>query len=178
MKRILSYSAVIISLGLTASTALAQTIAPGPYYATPSWDQQLPASTRFIVLSNWGNAAVLDRETGLVWERGPNGSGTWNAGTQLCAGRPTGGRFSWRLPTLDELSSLLDPTQSSPALPPGHPFQSLGGFGTFWTANSHVELPDFAWHVNFAAAGVGITSKGTGRFFWCVRGSSSGSTPQ
>ena len=31
MKRILSYSSVIISLGLTASTALAQTTANGPY---------------------------------------------------------------------------------------------------------------------------------------------------
>src|SRR5262249_23927325 len=43
----------------------------GRYYATPSWDQTLPASTRFIVLSNFNSQAVLDRETGLVWERTP-----------------------------------------------------------------------------------------------------------
>ena len=37
---------------LPAGSTLAQTTANGPYYATPSWDQTLPASTRFIVLSN------------------------------------------------------------------------------------------------------------------------------
>ena len=62
---------VIGTLALTNTLTHAQTTAPGPYYATPSWDQQLPAATRFIVLSNWNSAAVLDRETGLVWERSP-----------------------------------------------------------------------------------------------------------
>jgi hypothetical protein len=49
------------------------------YYANPSWDQQLACTStsncpRFVVLSNWidanfpsGGAAVVDRETGLVW---------------------------------------------------------------------------------------------------------------
>jgi len=38
-------------LGTLAFTTLAyaQTVSNGPYYAPPSWDQQLPASTRFIV---------------------------------------------------------------------------------------------------------------------------------
>ncbi|HEY2920960.1 MAG TPA: hypothetical protein VGK77_18415, partial [Candidatus Binatia bacterium] len=54
---------VLLTMALAASPAKAQTTAAGPYYANPSWDQQLPASTRFIVLSNWASAAVLDRET-------------------------------------------------------------------------------------------------------------------
>ncbi len=79
MKHALSYTVGIIGLavGLVAGSVLAQTTANGPYYATPSWNQQLPASTRFIVLANWSNAAVLDRETGLVWERSP-GTGTFD----------------------------------------------------------------------------------------------------
>src|ERR1051325_11151454 len=54
----------------------AQTTSAGPYYATPSWDQKLACDSaatcpRFVVLANWNNDAVLDRETGLVWDRTP-----------------------------------------------------------------------------------------------------------
>jgi hypothetical protein len=54
------------------AAASAQTVANGPYYATPSWDQTLPAATRFVVLSNMNAEAVLDRETGLVWRKTPD----------------------------------------------------------------------------------------------------------
>jgi len=63
-----------VTLGMLAAAggaARAQSFQNGPYYANPSWDQQMPAAQRFIVLSNWSSAAVLDRETGLVWERSP-----------------------------------------------------------------------------------------------------------
>src|SRR5260370_35901588 len=46
---------------------------PSPYFPMPAWDQQLPAAERFLVLQdgNWASAALLDRETGLVWETTP-----------------------------------------------------------------------------------------------------------
>ena len=95
----LSHTAKLLlmaTLILTGATADAQTTANGPYYATPSWDQQL-GSTRFIVLSNWvdanfpsGGAAVLDRETGLVWQRSPSTSlNTWSEAKNLCNGIAT-----------------------------------------------------------------------------------------
>jgi hypothetical protein len=58
MKRKLTHIVGIITMliGSISSNVFAQTTAPGPYYATPSWDQQLPASTRFIVLANWVDA--------------------------------------------------------------------------------------------------------------------------
>src|SRR5947208_16080459 len=72
-----------LTLGFFVATMMAMGAGPaqavtsaGPYYAEPSWDQQLQCDTqatcpRFIVLLNWSSAAVLDRETGLVWERSP-----------------------------------------------------------------------------------------------------------
>jgi hypothetical protein len=94
----------------------AQADSAGPYYATPSWDQTLPAATRFIVLSNMNSDAVLDRETGLVWERAPGlNTATFDgADFFLCNSKNIGGRKGWRVPSLWELLTLVDSTQNPP----------------------------------------------------------------
>ncbi len=113
---------------LTTGHAQAQTTANGPYYATPSWDQTLPAATRFIILSNFNSAAVLDRNTGLVWEKSPDATTTtWDSARFFCLNRTTGGQKGWRLPSVHELASLIDPSVAppGPTLPPGHPFTNV-----------------------------------------------------
>lgn len=94
-----------------------------------SWDKQLPASKRFDVLADFGGEAVLDKETGLLWERTPgdvNGDGvlssddqmTWFSGLNRCRTAVSGNRQGWRLPTYQELASLIDPSvPSSPEAP-------------------------------------------------------------
>ena len=67
---------VIGTLILTTPATQALADQAGPYYATPSWDQKIQCDAqatcpRFVVLSNWNSEAVLDRETGLVWEKSP-----------------------------------------------------------------------------------------------------------
>ena len=112
--------AVVVSI---AALAEAQPTAPGPYYVPPAWDTTLPAATRYINLSNMNSEAVLVRETGLVWERQPsNAPHTWTFADSQCRDAVIGGRRGWRLPRLEELQSLMDPSTAAPALPPGHPF--------------------------------------------------------
>src|SRR5262249_24501235 len=128
--------------------AEAQTVSPGPYYAIPSWDQTLPASMRFIVLSNFGSAAVLDRETGLVWEQSPAVQVTaWQDAVDHCITLDAGGRRGWRLPTIQELASLL--SSSGAPLPAGHPFNLFAAY--FWSATTAINDPNNAWISNLSS---------------------------
>ena len=167
----------LIGMGLGGS-ALAQNVANGPYYVTPSWNQTLACTAlnncpRFIVLSNMGSAAVLDRETGLVWERSPSTSTiSWLDASFHCINLDAGGRTGWRLPTIPELMSLVDRSVSPPgvALPSGHPFGNVQANG-YWSATSLARNAIFAWHVAFGNSGlVGSNSKSFGDHAWCVRG--------
>lgn len=153
----------------------AQTIANGPYYATPSWDQTLPSNTRFIVLSNMGGNAVLDRETGLVWEKSPSTTPViWFLADIRCDALKVGNRKGWRLPTHHELASLMDPSIPSPgpALPAGHPFQGVQA-DFYWSAT--LSEPLVAGEATAASFHPLLDFRTDNRtsdlnFMWCVRG--------
>jgi hypothetical protein len=180
MKHQLSYTLGIIVLGLLGAVsgpADSATTAAGPYYATPSWDQTLPSTTRFIVLSNFASAAVLDRETGLVWEKVPSTalSSDWFGAYNHCVTLNLGGRKGWRLPTIQELASLVDPSQVSPALPSGHPFTVPSYPSAYWSATTIAFDTVSAWLVAFnegdGVVGASPKSNASGSP-WCVRGGS------
>jgi hypothetical protein len=156
----------------------------GPYYAMPAWDQKLPASTRFVVLLDWNSEAVLDRNTGLVWERSPGDLNldnqvnesdrtVWQAAINICADRRVGGQKGWRLPSFVELSSLVDPAANGPSLPAGHPFINVQSF-SYWSATTRIGSfgldPDNGWIVSFNNGGVQTTPKAATLHVWCVRG--------
>ena len=166
----------VLSLGLFAGAALtahpAQAVdAVGPYYAEPAWDQKKAVANRFVVLTNWNSEAVLDKETGLVWERSPTTTlHTWSAARLDCTARTTGARKGWRLPSFFELASLVDPAHTNPALPTGHPFLTVQLVG-YWSATTDAGNPASAWGVDFSLGREVDVIKGNGGgHAWCVRG--------
>jgi hypothetical protein len=182
---------VALTVVTLAGRADAQTTAVGPYYAPPAWDQTLPCATlancpRFIVLSNMNSAAVLDRETGLVWERAPgdhNGDGVVNADdTRIqfiargaCNSLTLGNRKGWRLPSLQEILTLFDgdpSNTSSPRLPPGHPFINIQGVGAYWTSTVFEGQGGAAVFLSNGA--IAFFGSALENFRWCVRGATSG----
>jgi hypothetical protein len=184
------FISALVLLGLclvsvtTPTAAQAQTTSVGPYYAMPSWDQTLPSATRFIILSNFNSAAVLDRNTGLVWEKSPaTVSATWGSARSSCANKNVGNQKGWRLPSVFELMSLVDATVQSPGptLPLGHPFTNIQAKPPverffYWSATtdtlsllSQPQSP-LRFGVDFfdgaPNAAIDEQSKGV----WCVRG--------
>ena len=162
-----------IGMGIAISAPALAANAVGPYYATPSWDQTLPAATRFIVLTNMNSEAVLDRETGLVWEQSPSTStNSWGSASIHCLTLSKGGRKGWRLPTIQDLASLIDPTQSNPALPSGHPFSKLQSSLYYWSASTVAFDANNAWGLDFFGGGLVLGGKSNNINFyaWCVRG--------
>jgi hypothetical protein len=175
--------AFTVAIALWAYPAYAQTTAVGPYYATPSWDQSLAGNVRFVVLANFNSEAVLDRETGLVWERSPSSAsldillppGQFGGATawERCIGLIIAGRMGWRVPSIQELTSLIDRSQRDPALPAGHPFLNvqLGPFVLYWSATEY--RSSFTSTGSFRVVGFSNTG-GTGvngaNHVWCVRG--------
>jgi len=121
-------------------------------------DPDAQTKARYVISTD-GNE-VTDSTTGLIWRRYTEGmkiianscSGTatafssdqaqsWAKNEALTSGKP------WRLPTLKELSSIVDPSRCNPAIDtaafPGTPGSP------FWSAPPAAGEPSFAWGVNF-----------------------------
>ena len=134
----------------------------------PAWYQTLPASKRFELVMN--DEAVLDKETGLVWERSPRTQKmTWYTAIFNSYTKEVGGRKGWRLPTVEELASLVDTTQSNPTLPAGHPFLNVQ-LDWYWSATTDADSASRAWFVVFNDGDVLIFDKSNDAYMWCVRG--------
>jgi hypothetical protein len=174
--------ALLMSLASVArGGSLDPTAPPGSTMRTleelqPAWNQKLSAtggcdSPRFDCIFFSGSPlfvdlAVFDRETGLVWQRNPAEGfvASWGEAAGQCRGLQLAGRYGWRLPTVEELSSLIE----NDAMPAGHPF--LGDVNsTFWTSTAEPGLPDYAAIVAPWAGFVSATTKTTDEGVWCVR---------
>lgn len=128
----------------------------------PDWTEP-----RFECLSS----GVHDRFTGLLWQpRASLTTGTVNWREALDAVDRLNHEFgsrSWRLPNINELESLVDYTQFSPALPETYPFVEVGRI--YWSSTTSLYEPDWAWSLYLDDGAVGVGQKAFARFSaWAV----------
>lgn len=130
-------------------------------------------SARFQCVMN--NEAVLDKETRLTWERKPFSRERIARRAALdCRQLATGGRYGWRLPSLQELQTLIDPSRKGPSLPRGelalpldHPFSGIKN-GPYWTTTKTVPWEDESspeQHQLYPGTVVGLYFGATGKQF-------------
>ncbi len=127
--------------------------------AVPDKNKTLPAndggsdgcnSSRFKCVM--GGEGVLDKQTGLTWARNAYISKKrvpWQEAMKFCQDLEIGNQKGWRLPTKEEMITLLDTSQSDPALPDGHPFKKSAGLGWrgYWTSTEYEGDSSRAWYV-------------------------------
>jgi len=158
----------------------------------PSWHQQLDASNgnpttgcgsdRFqcVLLQgiwpSWDWVGVLDKETGLVWQRQPRtATMTWDnasriGGSLSCGVQEIGGRFGWRLPTAEELASLLYDSPAEPNLPAGHPFVGVSVTNHYWSSTSYTDTSAVLVRFFGSSPQTAVAPKADLHLAWCVRG--------
>ena len=180
----------LILPGLSIAGSLEPSDPPGPtmktldeIYHKPIWgiyDQVFvdwPDNPRFAVNDNGtpsdvNDDTVLDKETGLVWERNPYSiPQSWYAAHYICnAETHYSGRGGWRLPTIQELASLVDMrVTGSPKLSIGHPFINVQS-GYYWSATTYAGNTSGAWCVGMHFGFVYGYDKTYSNYVWCVRG--------
>jgi hypothetical protein len=117
--------------------------------------------------------SVLDKLTGLYWLQDADvGSGRMNWNETLRYVKKLGmplpdSTGPWRLPSINELESLVDSAQHTPALPAGHPFANVRD--VYWSSTTSFFEPDWAWalYCNKGATGVGFKQE-DGFHLWPV----------
>ncbi len=111
---------------------------------------------RFVVTGD----RVLDRVTALIWRRRADltvGPLTWQGALDAVAALATATGEVWRLPTINELESLVDASAHHPALPRRHPFAALGD--VYWSSTTSGFEPDWAMALYLDKGAVGVGQK-------------------
>jgi hypothetical protein len=116
-----------------------------------------PADERFEFIED--GAVVVDRSSGLQWMRcslGQNWTGTacaglaerytWDQANDLPSG--SAGNHGWRLPTVEELQTLVEYRVFNPAINP-QAFPNTPP-SNFWSSSEAAYDAFYAWSVHFA----------------------------
>ena len=133
-----------------------------------------PGSPNAASYTDNGNGTVTDNVTGLVWQQSaPSTTFTWGSASAsgtaqyYCATLTLAGYSDWRLPSVIELSSLVDTADHFPAL---NTTYFIDGQQTyFWSSTPLAGSSTSAWEVYFAIGDMSNMDGSTANSARCVR---------
>jgi len=127
-----------------------------------------------------GDGTILDKNTGLIWLKDANVSnlplpseGAKQYLQEMNSGKRTNFGYSdWRLPTINEIETLVDKNRFYPALPVGHPFMNVQNH-FYWSSSIGKDVLDYVWIVDLASGEMTMdyVSYCSYKFLWPVRSS-------
>ncbi len=102
-------------------------------------------SNHFI---NNGDGTITDMSTGLMWQQATApGECSWELALSYCENLTLAGHLDWRLPTIKELDSVVDPTRVDLAIDTTY-FPDTMASG-YWSSTTLADLTQLAWGMNF-----------------------------
>lgn len=100
-----------------------------------------------------GNGTVTDRLTGLVWQKeDDNTTRNWTDAGTYCSSLTLGGLSGWRLPSKDELMSIIDYSIPSPGPTINKIYFPNTNADYYWSSTTYASSTHYtynAWFVNF-----------------------------
>jgi hypothetical protein len=124
--------------------------------------------------TNLGNGIVRDNVTGLEWQQATApGTHTWQQAIDYCDTLDLGGKDDWRLPTVKELSLLVDSSipETGPAINTSYFPDTVAS--DYWSSTTFAGGSSLVWHVGFAIDAVAQSVCSSFLYVRAVRGGQS-----
>ena len=109
---------------------------------------------------------VVDNETGLQWQDNETVSKSWQNAINYCEDLTLGNYDDWRLPNINELSSIVDDTKLNPSL--SSVFKSFAS-NSYWSSTTYAGTSYYAWYVYFSYGYQYYYYKSHSYYVRCVR---------
>lgn len=121
-----------------------------------------------------GNGVVRDNVTGLEWQQATApGTYSWQRAINYCNNLSLSGKDDWRLPTIKELSTIVDSSIPEPGPAINTTFFPGTVASYYWSSTAFTDNPGYAWLVGFNAGLVVDFSESLAYYVRAVRGAQS-----
>ncbi len=128
-----------------------------------------PTSCLAAPYTDSGDGTVTDTGTGLMWQKADDGTvRSWSDASTYCDNMVVGGYEDWRIPRVDELTTIADYSRYSPAIDPA--FQSKPSYYWYWSSSTYAGNTGSAWGVYFDNGSTNEYNKSSTHYVRCVRG--------
>ena len=118
-----------------------------------------------------GNGVVKDNVTGLEWQQATaSGTYTWQQAIDYCNNLSLGGKDDWRLPTIKELTTLVDSSIPYPGPTINATFFPGTVASSYWSSTTYAYYTYGAWGVLFLYGYVDANGKTGYYYVRAVRG--------